>query len=366
MQLSIGFISQDWSQVENIKFPNGCTWYRCVLPAHILRSLNHVSHVGTLAFSQEQGIGVRVDPPLYPKSGIYSGHDIISLKLPMHISNVHAVEHAIEHGKKVVVDIDDWFDDLPKSNRAYQQTDPEIHKDNNRDNYFKIIEMSHALICSTPFLRDAYSAKHPNKPVFMVRNSIDTARWPVKKQRRKSPTIGWVGATPWRANDLEQISGFINEYMKKYNLDFHHSGHIEKTDSAAELLQLNGVRVTTSPMAPITDLPSLFTSIDIGIVPLNNIPFNHAKSYLKGLEYAMAGVPFIASYSPEYEYLAEQGIGRIAKTEEEWIYHLTELNSYDMRADEAEFNRDVLLDKFSIDKFAHQWEDTYKMIMDIK
>lgn len=325
---------------------------------------NHACQIGTISVADGK-VGVRVRAPLYKTEGIYSGHKMLVFKLPMHAANLIAVEIAKANKVRVVVDIDDWFDNLPETNRARQQTDPELHKDNNRDIYFQIIEMADALICSTPFLHDFYSKKHPTKPVFMVRNSIDIGRWPKRNTRRSVPVIGWVGATPWRSRDLEQLSSFFKEYLISQNTTFHHSGHIAAADSAASLLGIDDKQVSTTPMLPMTQLPELYKNIDIGIVPLNNVEFNHAKSYLKGLEYAAAGIPFVASHTPEYQYLADSGVGRIAKTDGEWIAHFNELMDYNMRVDESELNKEIITEHFSIDSFASQWEHVYTSIMDI-
>ncbi len=116
-------------------------------------------------------------------------------------------------------------------------------------------------------------------------------------------------------------------------------------------------------MAPILSYPRLFEPIDIGIIPLNDIPFNHAKSFIKGLEYVAAGIPFIASYSPEYQYLAEQGIGRVANSPEEWLHHLNELIKPQMRVDEANENYSLLKD-FSMDARGDDWDATMRFIKD--
>ena len=358
-QLTIGFISQDWSKFSDSRIPNGCTWYRCVLPSNALNALGHQTHVGAAAVLGKDKFGLLDD-----LNKIVSGHKILVFKLPMHISNLKGAEIAIASGQKIVVDIDDWFDNLPETNRAKQITDPEANPTNNRNIYFAVIELAHALICSTPFLRDYYTTKYPGKPVFMVRNSIDIKRWPNRKTRKSVPTIGWVGATPWRANDLEQLSTFFNQYLINSKNKFHHSGHIDKAPIAAQLLGITS-KSTAEPMKPITELPSLFERMDIGIVPLNNIEFNYAKSYLKGLEYAAAGIPFVSSYSPEYEFLADSGIGRVANSVEEWIYHLDELQDFALRDDEAKINKEIIYEQFSIDKKVNEWADVYKKIMDL-
>jgi hypothetical protein len=45
----------------------------------------------------------------------------------------------------------------------------------------------------------------------------------------------------------------------------------------------------------------MLNGIHVGLVPLTRGPFNEAKSYLKGLEYAAAGIPFIATPTEEYQ-----------------------------------------------------------------
>ena len=67
-------------------------------------------------------------------------------------------------------------------------------------------------------------------------------------------------------------------------------------------------------------------------MPLTDIPFNHAKSYIKGLEYACGGVPFVASYSPQYEELVEKhGIGQLARSPQEYVRLLKKFNDIDYR-----------------------------------
>jgi len=365
-KFSVGFVSQDWSRVNEVNIPNGCTWYRCAIPATILNSAGYSAHVG-MASSTEQGrLAIYLTPPLYKQENVISGHDIIVLKVVMNRKTKEIVEAEMRAGKKIVVDIDDWFDDLPDTNRAKQTTDPEKNPDNNRDIYFEIIDMAHAIICSTQFLYDQYSARYPSKPVFMVRNSIDIARWPQRKMQPKLPVIGWCGATPWRANDLEQLAPFMNDYLKSRHLTFHHAGHIQNAHSVAELMQVDPSIVCLEPMQPITNLPQMLQKIDIGIVPLNDLPFNHAKSYLKGLEYAAAGIPFVASDLPEYRLLAENGVGRIATTAEEWIKHLDELQEYKPRFEEAQNNYGIVKDKYSMTSMSSKWLSVFYEIMDIK
>jgi hypothetical protein len=94
---------------------------------------------------------------------------------------------------------------------------------------------------------------------------------------------------------------------------------------------------------------------DIGIVPLNDIPFNHAKSSIKGLEYASSGIPFVAQGLPEYQRLADMGVGRVANTPDEWRTHMTELLAFKTRKRDAAMNLAMLKRYHSVQAEAHEW-----------
>ena len=135
-----------------------------------------------------------------------------AFKLLMQQDIYDAMLIALENGQKIVVDVDDHFDALSKANRAHESSDPKLHPDLNRDIYKKIIMSATAVITSTPVLFDYYSKLRSN--VFMVRNGIDSYRWTPKiHQSYGDTTIGWVGATHWRSNDLEQLADFFEKYI---------------------------------------------------------------------------------------------------------------------------------------------------------
>jgi hypothetical protein len=84
--------------------------------------------------------------------------------------------------------------------------------------------------------------------------------------------------------------------------------------------------------------------MDIGIIPLANIPFNRAKSDIKGLEYAAAGIPFVAQNLDAYiDLQLSLGIGRLAKKAINWKKHIEELRlNPSLRQEEGAYNRDAV------------------------
>lgn len=356
----VGFASTDWSRVEESTVPNGCTWYRCMLPAQQLNIANIHATVGLLESNKQGEFTIR-----RTNGTLSTKNDIIVMKVIMLKKALENFDRARKCGQKIVVDVDDLFDGLHPTNFAYGSTDPQRWPENNRDIYMQIIEQSDALIVSTQFLYDHYKAKHPGKPIFMVRNAIDIDRYKPKKMKRRAPIIGWLGAVPWRSEDLEQLRGFFGQYISSRQVRFHHAGHLPWAAGAHLRLKVEPRFVSVSPMVPLYELPTVYSNFDIGIVPLNDIPFNRAKSCIKGLEYAAGGVPFVASALPEYEILAKGGVGRVAKTESEWMKNLDDLLDYQTRADEAEQQYEIVKSNFSMGQSAQQWVDVFKAINEL-
>lgn len=357
---TIAFLTYDWSFGVKPLQPNGCGWYRCYLPMKQLKEHGWETGIGLPGFSPEHAFGI-----LLPEEKAIHGWDIVVLKLIMLERFVDHVKRARELGQKIVVDIDDHMEGLEETNLAYKTTDPSANPKNNREHYVAIMDQADALITSTPFLYDFYKEKYPEKPIFMVRNGIDIERWNIRKDHKGwLPTFGWVGATPWRSGDLETLNPFFGEFLKQKHLKFHHAGNIINAPTAAQQIGIDKRLCTVEPMKTMLGVPELYRKMDVGIVPLRNVPFNHAKSYLKGLENAAAGIPFIASGGlPEYQLFADEGVGRIANTPDEWIGHMTELLNPKVRLEERMKNREIISEKFSMKQRGYDWDEVLRKIL---
>jgi len=359
---TVCFLTFDWAFGTDPLEPNGCAWYRCYLPMKELEKHGWGTGIGFPGYNKDHGFGL-----LIPDDRAIHGWDIIVFKLIMLKSVADKVDEARANGQKIVVDIDDWFEGLEKSNLAYKMTDPSRNPENNKEHYMKIIDSADAIITSTPFLYDFYKNEKKVKNIFLVRNGIDIDRWqPRNDHARWLPTVGWVGATPWRSMDLETLAPFFGSYLEENRLQFHHSGNIINAPKASDQLGIpKNVKVTFEPMQPITKYPQIFRKIDIGLVPLNNVLFNHAKSAIKGLEYAAAGVPFIASYSPEYEILEELGVGRVAHSGAEWMAHLNELLDPKTRKEEVDKNYENLKLTQTMECRGKDWDTVMREIAEL-
>jgi hypothetical protein len=359
---TVTFLTFDWAFGTDPLEPNGCAWYRCYLPMKELKNHGWETGIGFPGYNEKHGFGM-----LIPDNKAIHGWDVIVFKLIMLESVAQKIKEAKEMGQKIVVDLDDSFEKLHETNLAYQMTDPEKNPRNNREHYQYIIENADALITSTPFLYDFYKNEKSHKNVFMVRNGIDLPRWKQRNDHaRWLPKVGWVGATPWRSQDLETMQPWFGQFLEANHLTFHHSGHIKNAKWAKDQLGIpKSVKTSYEGMQPISKYPEMFRKIDIGLIPLNNVEFNYAKSTIKGLEYAAAGIPFVASYSPEYEFLEQQGIGRMAKNEREFIGHLEELLDPRVRKEDVERNLEGIKQYQSMEVRGSEWNEVMHQIRNL-
>lgn len=359
---TVCFLTYDWSWGTKPLQPNGCAWYRCFLPMQQLKEKGWEVGMGFPAFSPEHGFGL-----LIPDKKAIHGWDVVVLKLMMLESLINQIPRAQELGQKIVIDIDDHHAGLEPTNMAYTATDPKTNPKNNREHYFRGMDMADALITSTPFLRDFYKKKYPDKPIYMVRNAIDFQHFHMRKDKSANwPTIGWVGATPWRSGDLETLNPFVGEFIETNELRFHHSGHIINAPTVQEQMSIPPKRYSSEGMQPILSYEKLFRRIDVGLVPLRHVEFNLAKSFIKGLEYSAAGVPFVAEDIEEYSFLTkEYGIGRVAGTKEEWLSHLEELKDPKVRNIERHNNYQLTKKFHSMQVRGPEWDQVYREIKEL-
>lgn len=348
--MRVAFVAEDMLLDENgILRPSGCSYYRCLLPKNTLRHAD--TAFGPPAFAAEHGFGVRIN-----KSVARFGFDVVVMKILMHRWVPWQIKRAQELGQIIVVDVDDYYPGLHKANLAYDITDPEKNKVANRDHYQAVIMAADWVTVTTPFLLEYYSQLRDN--VVMIRNGINPNQFEKRDVKNRKPVLGWAGALHWRSNDLEGLNDWLPGFLDEHDLMFHHAGHVPEAPEFRVSVEIPKGRLIKSPMMPLHMYAQMLT-FDIGCVFLSEIDFNRAKSTIKGLEYAASNIPFVAQALPEYELLAEQGVGRVARTADDWVRHLTELLDYKTRKREAAIQRNLTIKDHSIQARAHEWAEFF-------
>lgn len=348
-KIKVGFASTDWSRsmtdASGHPVPGGANWVRL---QQNRRYMNCETVTGLLLHSEKRGFGIAG----YDKQSHYNC-DIIVLQRLMFGKLVDKLVDRKINNTVFINDVDDWYWGLHKENSAYKLTHPDNNKDENIDHYKAVIESCDGLVVSTPFLRDKFEQDFSVPRIDVIENCVTLSDFRIRYHRSRRAKIGWVGSTSHRSGDLE----ILKDFLPFSKLQIHHSGHVNGAPTFAEKVGVAPSRVIKAPMHHPLNYARLSFEFDIGLAPLVDIDFNRAKSWIKAIEYAAANVPFIMSDVSEYRRLHDEyGIGRIARTTDEWVSHIEELSDFSTRAKEAQENREKVK-ALDVRVMAKNWDD---------
>jgi hypothetical protein len=333
--------------------------YRLLLPAQALVAAGHECVVGTEVVATPSGelIGVT------PGEGIVRKIDLLVVQ-PGAGSNWTALfAGARRAGQRVVVDLDDWWWDLQRSSPAatgdVASWLPTLRA---------MVGASDLVTVSTPFLADLIGEWPGHPPVRVLRNAIDLGRWPAHEQVSDGPVLGYAGALSGHAEDMSLLAGWLPAFVERHDLRVVHIGSHPTLPGFAELTGVDPDRVTVRDGRPWDSYAASrpFAGVDIGLVPLEGRDYNRCKSALKGMEYAACGVPFVASPSPEYEWL---GCGVLAGSSfeeqrpEDWVGAVESLLDPEARAQIASIQSERVA-REDVGARWQEWEDTYRQLFD--
>jgi glycosyltransferase involved in cell wall biosynthesis len=222
-----------------------------------------------------------------------------------------------------VFELDDLYLALPGSMpdaSRMTRTNPIMHR---------IIRACDVLVVSTPELAEAYARVHTR--IEVVENRLDWRMWekvrPNFERERPKVRVGWMGGAKWgRESDVRQLAGIIGPFLES-----HPQVELVVAGPDAEAFDLMGVpnhaRVHIPGVRFDENGPPRMLDFDVGLIPLADTRFNACKSTLKGMEYAAAGIPWVASDSHRgYRELAERvPFGFTARRAGDWHELLHEL-----------------------------------------
>ena len=352
--MKLGIASTDWSRtVFNNKgpVPGGANYIR------LQQWLPHsgVSFVsGYLASHPKEGLGV-VDAT----GKMHWDCDVLVVQRVMFKQLAEQMQDSNYRKIPVINEIDDWYWGIHEENIASKPVQPENSPDENIDHYKKIIQLSDGVVTSTPFLHERMVKDFGCDPstVHIIENCVSTDKFKTRNMTTKKPILGWVGSTNHRSGDLAILKPVLEDGYYRV----HHSGHHGNAPTFSNKVGISSSRVSCSPLIAPSNYGQNSFIFDIGLAPLNDIPFNHAKSWIKAIEYAAAGIPFVASDLPEYRRLHDKyGIGRLASSPEEWRNHIDELANFETRKAEGQRVREVVTMNLDVKKMASNYMNVIK------
>lgn len=303
--------------------------------ARVAKYIPHLSHevvVGRLVWHYTE---LKVEDD----NGVLHEVDTIIMQRMMNEGLADHIKQARAIGQVIINDVDDWYWGLDPTNNAWKASHPTTNPKENINHYKAILAASDLLTTSTPFLCN--QVKQWNNNVAIFPNTVDTNAFTKYDHAEKEYVrVGWVGSTAHRSGDLQTLRGVLHQLTTTQNTTTHvryfHGGHHETSPHFGNEVGVPKELVDTSALCDPQDYPKLM-SMDVGIAPLRQTPFNEAKSEIKLLEYSASGIPWVASATDTYMRLSKSwNAGRIAKRPHEWLRHLRELvGSRQLRIEEG-------------------------------
>lgn len=368
---------------------DGSSWYRLRYPAqalasadvHILRPLDQ--HARAVRVEESHELGRSVIDVVYPEPP-----DVIVVSRPYTRTSYELLRAMQRVGCAVVVDIDDDLHALDPRHPMWPITRPnwlresELHarhtEFSRRDvrdervvqvvdtggnlighpegNWFyiptalsdegchwtrKACDAADLVTVTTDALAERYG-RHGR--VMVLPNCVPDAYLNMEGEPNAKVTLGWTGTATTHCGDLDVVGDAIARVCDATGATFravggaHTSRLLGVADDQAEFVDW-----CTLPDLGVTGYPQMVANLDVGIVPLVDSVFNASKSWLKGIEYASLGVPFVASPRADYRKLQALGVGLYADTTDDWYTQLRRLLSdAPFRFDMAESGREAM------------------------
>lgn len=322
---------------------SGCGAYRIVYPL--------------AAAAAVEDVATELRDPMFPQWKSLSGEvpqkvdagdaDVVILHRPLFGALVDNIAPLQAEGRAVVVDVDDDLQhphpQHPWASLGSRHLDPR--------QCLRACELADLVTVSSDALAQVYG-RHGR--VRVLRNGVPEHLLEMPR-RSSGKTIGWGGIVHTHPEDLLCCGAAVGDLVESDGWRFLVVGSPKDVQVQLDL-----------PDAPdftggltVSGYQDALGQLDLGIVPLGDTLFNHSKSWLKGLEYAARGVPFVAADVPEYRLLAAKGAGVVAASPREWFAHLRDLmRDESLRSDSAERGRAAALG-LTYETRAHEWSDAW-------
>jgi glycosyltransferase involved in cell wall biosynthesis len=180
-----------------------------------------------------------------------------------------------------------------------------------------LMRASALVLAGNKYLAD-YSARAGAACVEILPTTVDLNRYSVGASTENTvPVVGWIGQHA-TARFLQPLAPMFNSLAAARLADFAAVG----IDPSKHGLPMRGIEWTED-----SEVQALQT-FDIGVMPLEDGPFERGKCGYKLIQYMACGLPVVASPVGVNSDIVEHGVnGFLAQTEREWAEALQTLAS---------------------------------------
>ncbi len=290
----------------------GCGEYRIIAPMRALNGAGRIQGWETGSYISVPEL-LRMTP------------DAIVVQRQVSNEQLTLFERYVRNSKAFrVFEIDDLITNVPIKNprKAHFVANKDMHK------FFrKGVGMCHRLVVSTEYLAQEYRGY--TDEVVAVPNYLERAVWgnltPARRRGAK-PRVGWAGSLTHHG-DLDIIVDVVKATVAEVDWVFFGMCPEDLKPLIAEF----------HPPVRLEDYPAKLASLDLdlAVAPLEDVPFNHAKSHLRLLEYGVLGFPVICTDITPYQ--GDYPVTRVPNKFKRWTdairEHVTDLDELARRGD---------------------------------
>ena len=338
----------------------GCGSLRLIWPSEVLQRQGHdVTIVEVQDRHVEMVVDNRVDHVVEVK--VPDHVDVVVFQRVTHRYLAQAVRVLRERGVTVVVDVDDDLASIHPDNPAWHHLHPrsrerglvggrnvDLHTWSNLGDACREASL---VTATTPALVERYGHGHG----VVLPNYLPAHYYGVPHV--DSDLLGWPASLRSHPNDPAVVGNAVARLVDE-GYRFHVSSVSDDVGRAFGLPNDDRVeRVVAS--VPLYDWPTEVARLGVGIAPLADTRFNAGKSWLKPLELAAVGVPWVGSPRADYVRLHRLGCGLLVDRPKDWYRTLrTLLRDPVRRAELADVGRSVAA-TLRIDDHAWRWMEAW-------
>jgi glycosyltransferase involved in cell wall biosynthesis len=287
--------------IANPEAPGG--WYRGIGP---ILALGERGHDICQVWRPEDGIrGERARN--YDVLHIYRAHEDEVLTI---------AKAAKQHGMTIIYDNDDDMRAVPRNNAAAKDYGGFAGNRALRQ-IRRLLQMADLAIASSQPIADRFR-EYGAENVRVIENYVPDEAVGVSAPPNGSQVVaGWLAGSEHHI-DMERMP--LRDVFERL-LDAYPQLVIETVGVS---MGMKHERYRNDPHVDFFKLPPKLAQFDIGLAPIADIPFNHARSSIKVKEYAAVGRPWLASPVGPYAPLGEREGGRLVP-EDAWFEAIARL-----------------------------------------
>lgn len=301
---------------------HGCGHHRIIWPAMELQRAGHDVRV-VLPKDRTFRLHMRGDQVHDIELGAEA--DVVVFQRVTHTHLAQAIPLLRTKGVAVVVDVDDDLTAIHPGNAAFEYLHPrnlgkrrddgQIHLHSWRTLQQACRDASWVTV-TTPALADRYA---PHGRVSVLPNYLAEHYYqypgPGEQTMRGfgANLVGWPASLHNHPNDPDAVGNAVARLVDD-------GARFRVYGTSAGARHAFGLQSDPESVVPIEilDWAAALDELTVGICPLADTVFNGAKSFLKPLELAARGVPWVGSPRTEYRRLHALGCGHLAEKPKEW------------------------------------------------